>query len=978
MKKYIFLALFFCFVFLKTTAQNYSFINYSTKHGLAQSQVFSIAQDHDNYLWIATLDGLSRFNGKKFTNFYEKNGLLSNRINQIYVDKKGCIWLTSSGGITLIKKGVISQFPLNNYFEDKDVKEVLIRKEKLWVSTKENGLFLFETNEDRTVFKLITVYYVPGNDLNIKDIHFFGSALLLGTNEGVYKIKDSIVTKEKYLNNYDVSAISENSKGELWISTLYDGIYKITGNNVEKITQENSNLPNNYINNLYIDKKDVVWTSSNSTLSEITSKNKIENYTSKNGFDYISQTVFEDKEGNIWIGTNGKGLVKFTNKEFLYLTKKQGLHSDAILTICEDKDKSIWLGSYGEGICEIKNDKIKSYNARFSAISNNNIWASYLDRKNNLWFGTSDGLMKYSGNKFITYTIKNGLPSNKIQSFYQEKSDVLWIGTKNGVVTHKNGVFTILDSFPYRFVRSINTTQDGIYWFGTSRGLVSYDGFEVRQIQDSLLLDISVYTIQTYGNKLWIGTENGLVYFDGEKYLKFDYTNDENIPSSVNFLLIDTENYLWIGTNKGVFTLNLTSFYKGEKLLNSYNVNNGLTGMETNLNSIYQDNEGKVWFGTSEGVNIFKRDKSIVSNTYLPSTNISKVNLHFGEKNWLNEEDLVFSYKKNSFTFQYNCNYFKDPSKVKYSYKLIGQDDVWSPMQVANFTRYSNLKDGKYTFKVKATMDGKNWSNIDTFEFEITPPFWLTWTFRIVFLLGFLIVGFWFYNRRIKARKKQREIELLNYQNKLIKLEQQSLNASMNRHFIFNSLNSIQFYINKEDKRSANKYLTSFSKLIRKNLDSSSPEDSLIPLSGELERLELYLTLENMRFKDKFTYEINVDKNVDTEMTRVPGMFMQPFVENSIWHGILPTEKPGKITINVFEKDNKTHFEIMDNGIGIETSKKKKEKENSQHTSQGMRIAANRIELLQKVINKEITVKGPYEIVENGEVKGTKVEIVFS
>ena len=953
-------------------------MSYSTKDGLAQSQVYSITQDSKDYLWIATLDGLSKFDGKNFENYFEKDGLLNNRINQVYADEKDDIWITSYGGISILKKNKIIPFPMNNLLEESEVLEIIIDKNKLWVATDRNGLFLFEMDENRTKFIFLKKFYVQNNDLYIRDIHLYNSAILLGTDEGVFKIEGDVSTKEKYLEGYDISAISENSKGELWISTLQDGIFKIIGNKVENINQENSGLLNNYINNLYLDKNDKVWTSSNSALSEITSKNEIENYTNKNGFDFIPLTVFEDKEGNIWVGTSGKGLVKFTNKEFLYLTKKESLHSDAILSICEDENQNIWLGSYGEGICKMKNNQITSYNARYSNIPDNNIWASYLGRENNLWFGTSDGLVKYKDNKFKIFTTENGLPANKIQSFYQENSDVLWIGTREGVATYKEDSFSILDSFPFRFVRSISTTQNGIYWFGTSNGLISYDGFSVTQIQDSSVFENTVYAIQSYGNKLWIGTVNGLIYYNGEKYSKFNFTSDNNLQSAVNFLLIDSDNFLWIGTNRGVFTLDLTAFYKGKTKINSYTTNNGLIGMETNLNAIYQDSKSNIWIGTSEGINIFKRNKSNVLNAYIPPTNISKVKLHFGEKNWINEKNLVFSYKKNSFTFQYNCNYFKDPSKVKYSYKLDGQDEVWSPMGVENFTRYSNLKNGEYLFKVKATIDGYSWSNIDTFKFEITAPFWLTFWFRLVFLLTALFFGFLFYNRRIKTRKKEREVELLNYKNKLIKLEQQSLNASMNRHFIFNSLNSIQFYINKEDKLSANKYLSNFSKLIRKNLDSSSSKDSLIPLSEELERLSLYLSLENMRFKDKFTYEINVDENVDTDMTRVPGMFMQPFVENSIWHGVLPTEKEGKITINVFEEKDKIHFEIIDNGIGIKTSKKKKELENNEHSSKGMKIATNRIELLQKVINKKITIRGPYEIVEYGEIKGTKVEIIFS
>ena len=137
------------------------------------------------------------------------------------------------------------------------------------------------------------------------------------------------------------------------------------------------------------------------------------------------------------------------------------------------------------------------------------------------------------------------------------------------------------------------------------------------------------------------------------------------------------------------------------------------------------------------------------------------------------------------------------------------------------------------------------------------------------------------------------------YKSNLLDLEQQTLNASMNRHFIFNALNSIQYFINTQDKISANKYLTSFAKLIRKNLDSSSSGNNLIPLSDELERLELYLSLEHMRFQSKFDYNIFIQPKVTSESILVPAMFMQPFVENSIWHGVLPMEKKGEINISI-------------------------------------------------------------------------------
>lgn len=975
--------LFLCLAIF-SKAQKYSFINYSTKQGLAQSQVLDIKQDSKGYLWIATLEGLSKFNGKKFFNYYESDGIVSHKLNSLFIDDEDNVWAVSTDGISIVTEDSIIPFEHNQIFDGKRIKEVIVDNDRIWISTRLNGIYCFKKEKTTGEIKFSKKYKTDFNKLIIRDISLLSSKLYVGTDEGVFIIENDQVTKLKEFDNQNVSSIGENSKGELWIGTLENGIYKLNKRGITHIHQLNSKLLNDYIDNIYVDKKDNVWICTNYDLSKIESNLNIQNYFSDNGFDYIPEVSFEDSDGNIWIGTAGHGLVKFTNTEFRYLKNKE-LNTDLVISISEDKNESIWLGTLGEGVSKVDGKSFKVYNAKesspnYSSLPNNNVWDIYKDMNGMQYFATSDGLALFFKNDFLRYTAKyHNLPDDKVQSLYQEESDVLWIGTKKGVAFLKKGIITPIDSFPYTNVRAITSTQDGLYWFGTSQGVVKYDGFELELIREDLLLNNTVYTILDYGNKLWIGTQNGLVYYDGTKFERFNFSQRNN--SAINQLLIDRDNFLWIGTNQGIYTLNLLTFNEGKKEIVSYTTNNGLIGMETNLNAIFQDSKDNIWIGTNEGVNIFKRDKEKQNKKIVPQIHFTSVKLFFGDENYLNplrgKAPIKFGFKQNMVTFNYHTNYFKDPSAVKYSYKLKGLDEEWSPMEPTSSTRYPNLSHGEYTFMVKSSVDGKEWSNIDEVSFVIKAPYWLTWWFRTSILLVLSLIVYFLINRRRKAIKKEREVELLNYKNKLIKLEQQSLNASMNRHFIFNSLNSIQFYINKEDKLSANRYLSNFSKLIRRNLDSSSAEDNLIPLSEEIERLTLYLSLENMRFKEKFSYEINMDPEVDAEMTKVPAMFMQPFIENSIWHGILPMENPGKIDIDIYREGDKTIFEITDNGIGINTSIKNKSKEQNEHSSKGMKIATNRIELLQKVIQKEITIDGPREIIEDDKIKGTKVIIVF-
>ncbi|MCT4560921.1 MAG: histidine kinase [Crocinitomicaceae bacterium] len=227
---------------------------------------------------------------------------------------------------------------------------------------------------------------------------------------------------------------------------------------------------------------------------------------------------------------------------------------------------------------------------------------------------------------------------------------------------------------------------------------------------------------------------------------------------------------------------------------------------------------------------------------------------------------------------------------------------------------------------------------------------------------------------RINRERELNEKEKMQFRSRLLALEQQSLNASMNRHFIFNSLNSIQYFINTQDKLSANRFLTNFAQLIRKNLDSAGHDGNMIPLSKEIERLKLYLSLEAMRFKDKFSYEFQIEPQ-DLDGIYLPAMLLQPFVENSIIHGILPNQnQKGVIMISIQERNNCLEIKIEDNGIGISNSLKQKESFMGDHKSQGMEITAKRIELIKKISNQAFEIVGPIDrINEDSKINGTYV-----
>jgi tetratricopeptide (TPR) repeat protein/anti-sigma regulatory factor (Ser/Thr protein kinase) len=237
-----------------------------------------------------------------------------------------------------------------------------------------------------------------------------------------------------------------------------------------------------------------------------------------------------------------------------------------------------------------------------------------------------------------------------------------------------------------------------------------------------------------------------------------------------------------------------------------------------------------------------------------------------------------------------------------------------------------------------------------------------------LFLLSFAIFILILSRARINNKRRISEMN-----HKIAEVTQANLRQQMNPHFIFNTLNSIQYYMYQHDKLATNNYLTKFSSLMRKVLENS--QHTSVPLNDELDALKLYLDLEIIRFKEKFTYEITVDEEIDTLLYKVPTMLIQPYVENSICHGLIPADNKGSIKIDLKLKDDYISCTIEDNGIGREAAMIKKNKSENNHNSLGTQIVASRLDLVNALYGT--TLKTIYTDLKNkeGEPEGTRVEI---
>lgn len=968
----------FC-VSITSQGQQHSFIHYTSEDGLSQSQINSIVQDTSGFIWIGTNGGLSRFDGKTFKNFSTLNGLAENQVYSLAVDENNQLWIRDQKGISKYNSNSFTHYPFN--FSLSYLRDMYLDNDTIWFGCRqglvkffdgESELIQFSNEEDNDVR---SVYRDKDGDLWI----------FTSTDAFRYLPKDS--NSKNRLNIAYVSIIEE-SNNQTFLASIYDGIYK---DFIEKSKFDTLNNGNSlFIRDIALENDGTtLWIATPNTLIRYDGK-KYTVIDESNGLPYSDiKEIYVDRENVLWIGTDGNGLYKYSGDLITTYTKKDGLSSNLIMGITK-KDSSLYTISYDKGVNVITNDTIFSINTP-KDINTSDGWCITSDNK--IYAGFSYGLAQIDDEEFIFSGRGDGLDDYRITAlFYDEIKEAVLIGHRNGYTEFKDGEFTSnneTNGFPIKKVRHIKRDKNNDLWFVGSTRIAKYNdkNYTIYNAEDGFETN-GFYNIAFYNDKVWVGTTSGLYYIQNNQIINYSFSSSPS-DIAINSLLNDEKGRLWIGTNNGI-----TSIYQNANepdLVEHYGLENGIIGLETNMNASYVDEDGNLFFGTGEGLVRFDRKKLVdTKEVVFPKVVLTNLQLYLKDINWKNRGDSLKSGEalpvelrlkpnENYLTFHYSGINTRNPNKVKYRFMLLGAEgelsEKWSTPTSNSFATFSNLSSGDYIFRVQASTSTGKWkSHFTAYSFNIKTPFYATWWFRTIVISTILGILFLTYKARIRRIRQEQDNLFLRSQSKMLALEQQTLNANMNRHFVFNALNSIQYYLNKEDKKSANRYLSRFAKLIRKNLDSSQSKQTT--LNEEIERMILYMELEQMRFAHKFEFSFHVDKGINTREISIPSMLFQPYLENSIWHGILPMESKGQIDVSIKLIDQgNLSIQIFDNGIGIDTSMKLKDEKPKDHISVGMEITKSRLALYSQIKESEASVTGPYELKKEGQTIGTQVEL---
>lgn len=952
-------------VFAQTTYLNH----FTTKNGLPSNHCYYMLQDSKGYIWVSTDAGVSRFDGKAFENFSIDNGLPDNQILQLKEDREGKIWFLALNG------------KLSYFF---------------------NGKIYNEYND--RLLKLLK--------FNVVIVSFFQDSkgrMWFGTNKNMLVMWDGkslkkFVSANRY-HQYINTVVNEDPSGEIraystQCERIYDGstfrllphrnlplsfktTYNLPGGHMAYLDRKGLNLKSGVEQELlykidpailrndpgyfFINKNHELWLSNADGVYHVSKKGIINTYLK----GITCSQVIGDKSDNIWFTTNNGIYMLPKESERIYiLDKATGLENDAVKSVLKDSKDRLWLGMSNASIHVVGSDKkqISTLNAGDGKIYNG-IRQLALDQPNeSIYFASEYGLGVlnhiYGDKPSIRYLKETDNSLFVIKSFSLDKEKKLALALSSGVVViedriHKfeftskhfssNKLFFNNRSYRVYFDRN----QD--LWFSNINGLSKYsDGRVERYFLDQLVLTNRINDIRELADgTIVLATDGyGIICIKNKKITHL--INQKNgLSDNICKRLFVKDNDIWVITNNGV---NKIILFGTQPYIETFEYTSAL--LTDDVNDLYIDHDS-VYFATNSGLVYFHYSRNDKIDE-APNVYVSSI---VSNKNILspNEPVLKLLSSSNNISFTYSAIDFQN-KEITYRYRL-RSNSVWTETKNRRL-EFSSLEPGKYTFELSAKTSNSGWSDSVNISFVLEKRFWQTIWFMI---LVFALAGLAFYKLAVivTKRQKNKEQEKLLLKNKILMLEQRALQAMMNPHFVFNVMNSIQHYINTKDTTSANKILTGFAKLIRKNLEICTK--SYISLEEELEYLELYLSLEKKRFGHKLKYSIQVDERIDRDETRIPSMLLQPYIENAIWHGIMPKEEGGTIEIVMDEKEDGMCITIIDNGIGIDNSLKKNK---GKHLSQGMSLTQERINLLNRIEVNQIHI----DIAQQGNF-GTMVTI---
>ena len=974
--------------------ESFNFKNITIEDGLSQSTVETIYQDSKGYIWIGTNDGLDRYNGYEFKHYkhdkYDKNSIANNYIVDIIEDKNGYIWVSTIGGLSRINP---DKDEIKNYYSKEDsgnlsnsnLWQLLCTKDNRLIASTIDGLNVYDKNKDKFTRILYKEGELPSQYIYSLEEDLYGH-IWVGTDNGLVELDKDLNIVKSYqdaIGDSDVYNVYDDSKGNIWVCTLDNGLFKINldDKSVENYKNNNSkiSIPSNNVRDIISDSEGKLWIATDKGLctfdyerEEFITYNK-KSYQSNSLIDDEIFCLLKDSSGLIWIGTYS-GISRFNpNSNFTHFKldpyEDNSISGNVIHGIYEDDDKTLWIGTNESGVNIINGESIKHLNKE-----NSNLVSDLIEDitgfKNYIFIGTNEGLSvlvkndKTVKNYTITnYTTKDGLPSNKIRSLFIDSKGYLWIGTKKGLAIldiNNNKIIDItyiLDEIGVsdKFIRAVYEDSKGNYYIGCflEGGLIKinpntkeYKIYKNIENDDSSISNNSIRYINEdlYGNIL-VGTSHGINILNLSTDKFNHYTEKDGlINNTIYGILVDKNNGIWMSTNAGISKLSTE-----DATFKNFTITDGLQSNEFNGRACFKSKDGNMYFGGINGFNVFN-SQDIELSTFEP-----KVIFDNFEINGTNKKDISnikFKSNENNIKINFFTNDYKNTKTTQYYYKLEGLENEWN-MTNSNSLVFANLGSGDYTLKIKTITQHGVMSDESSVHFTINPPIWRS-NYAICIYLILIIISILRYMHKVntldrlvnertnKLRKEMEKNEQLF--KKVLSLEQNKNNYFVNLSHelrtplnVLSSINQLIKEFTKKDNFITPEKLSYYMGIMDRNcsrllslinnlIDHTKIENNSYIINKKDEDI-VYLVEETvLDMKDYIEekgLELIFDTDVEEKVIRCDKVDIERCIINLVGNAVKFTPEGGLIEVLLQDLDDKVKIIVKDNGIGISEENQK-------------------------------------------------------
>ncbi len=1009
---------------VKVFSQNDYFRNINSSLGLSQNSVVSIALDSSGFVWMATQDGLNKYDGSSFTlyNKYFENFTPSNelQIGKLMVEHNGDLWLIPKSKIPECRNSITGSF--TPYPALINSTSLLQRKngDLLFGNTSGRIKILNQNRQLKGDIQLpkrgninLTVYCISEDQKG---------QIWVATGSGIYLLIEdqnriSIRKMEVENDESNIYCYVFNNGPDVWVSTLGKGIYKksLSEQNFKRVKKiGNITLPEHLtVYSIISQRNKNIWfsTFANGIYCFNPVINQAKQYRSNRSksnwinYNYMLSSMVDDDD-NVWFGSDGDGVYVLENKfHFHILTKADApreYNFSQARSIFADSS-SIWVGNWQNGLFRITRSETElnwtKYESGELNSSLDNCIGLQQAKNGDIYLATPyEGLyMKpRKSNKFQKIDLKE-IASDQllgINTIKYTEDNSLYLGTqKYGLIKYLISQKKLIKFEPLKdssigsSIRCLEPDNNGNIWIGFDNngiGTFNIESHKFIHISNSNSgipsVNIKCMRYDPVRNFMWIGTnDKGILRLDlkTSKFIKYDISNGLS-NNTIYGIEIDRKNNIWISSNKGISVLIFdNSLQNNMPLVTNFMEEDGLQSLEFNLGANFKDKEGNIYFGGINGINWFNPDLFKIltpdSKCYISSILINQSQFKTGiETDKL--KNIVLDYFDNNLTFEVKTLDLQNARKAKYKYKLDRFFNSWIQTGTNNYFTFTNLPPGEYTFSVSVSTDGVYWSTPTQLQIYIKTPWFRTWWFILTIFLIFAAIGYWYYNYFIKVRRAAKNLEF-EFQQEVDRLQSIALRSQMNPHFVFNCLNAIEYLIIKKDYPNALEYLNKFSKLLRFSLENSQRNQVL--LKTEIEVVNLYIELERLRFEDNFEFSINVSQHLDPECMFIPPLIIQPIVENSIKHGLLPKMTNCFLSIDFALEGTYMICIVEDNGIGRAQSERQKSSMYINKISLGIQTTIERLRIMYHY-PKDVDpflIEDLYD--EFGQPEGTRVTLII-